>query len=164
MGRQRALSVVVQELQFKKSKGETIMKNNLLALCLALGSALSFATALKAQTYQMIANVPFAFHIRDSKVEPGKYRLARASSNQVSMLSSATTGRTIAAILGSNDIGKPGQPRLVFNCYGNECFLSEAWTASGEGTSFGRSREERAAREKLTADQRPRSEVIYARN
>jgi len=25
------------------------------------------------------------------------------------------------------------QPKLIFNCYSHECFLSEIWTGSGQG-------------------------------
>jgi hypothetical protein len=35
------------------------------------------------------------------------------------------------------------EPKLVFNCYTNVCFLSEIWTGSGQGRKLVQSRREK---------------------
>ncbi len=96
-------------------------------------AALMLAGIASAQSWQ--ADVPFAFHIGNRLMQPGKYQISVVSSNSLETYRLLNTEmREIAVVPGivPHDARKEweadGQPRLAFECGDAQCTLSEFWT------------------------------------
>jgi hypothetical protein len=116
---------------------------------LTMAAALAFTALAPAQSHaQQVtqANVPFAFQVGNTSMPAGEYRIQRAlPSNTALQLirrtdSSASTS-AFTNITESRD--KNAQSKLIFNCYSNECFLSEIWTGNGQGMKLAVPRREK---------------------
>lgn len=104
------------------------MKRNLIAT-LSLVSFLFAGTGAYAQP-GMQANVPFAFHVGNSQLPAGRYRISIDSvSNRITVQSLATT----ATIFSHGQRDYPGRKSdtLVFRQAGDQYFLTEVWGEQG---------------------------------
>lgn len=122
------------------------MKRQFAKLILAIssvciyGSALT-GSALHAQSYEMVAKVPFAFHLAKTDFPAGTYTVERSGSAMFQVIGNRNGNK--AAIPGSTYLENKGTPRLVFRCYGNERFLAEVWNTTGTGSRVPVSKRER---------------------
>ena len=119
------------------------MKTQVINMILALGTVSGFGTSLHAQSYDLKANIPFAFHVNNKVFEPGKYNVESKGMSIPSLRNNAT-GQSVF-IVGANPVldGK-GESKLVFHCYsGTTCFLAEIWPGSKRGTTVPKSKTEK---------------------
>jgi hypothetical protein len=105
------------------------MKHLYMKLFLAFGSICLGGTALQSQSYTIKADVPFAFHVNNTDLQAGTYRVERSANSPIEFLRDSRGVKTAIMSKGLSD--NKGGLRLVFRCYGNEAFLAEIW---GEGT------------------------------
>ncbi len=104
------------------------MKRNLIA-ALSLVSFLFTATGAYAQP-GMQANIPFAFHVGNSQLPAGRYRISVDSvSNRITVQSF----KTCATIYSHGQQDYPGKKSdtLVFRQAGGQYFLTEVWGEQG---------------------------------
>jgi hypothetical protein len=91
-----------------------------------LGSALLVA---EMPGQRATAEVPFAFHIQDRLMPGGNYDFQRMNSSGVLQIRNRETRETIVVLAPPSKSGKPGEPMLVFNGYGDSFYLSQVWFA-----------------------------------
>jgi hypothetical protein len=116
---------------------------------LAVVAALFFTALAPAQSHaQQVtqAKIPFAFQAGNTMMPAGEYQIQRALPEAKTLqlirrtdLSASTFVGTI--VVESRD--KNADPKLIFHCYSNECFLSEIWAGSGQGLKLMPSRREK---------------------
>jgi hypothetical protein len=116
---------------------------------LAVVAALFFTALAPAQSHaQQVtqAKIPFAFQAGNTMMPAGEYQIQRALPEAKTLqlirrtdLSASTFVGTI--VVESRD--KNADPKLIFHCYSNECFLSEIWAGSGQGLKLIPSRREK---------------------
>ena len=92
-------------------------------LSLFLGSSLIMAQEYGRET----ANVPFAFHARETTLPAGSYSVKIMDATGVMQIADKKTGRSIMVPTRARQSGPAGQPRLAFHRYGSEYFLAEVW-------------------------------------
>jgi hypothetical protein len=124
------------------------MKHLYMKLFLALGSICLGGTALQSQSYTIKADVPFAFHVNNTDLHAGIYRVERSASNPIEFLRDSRGVKT--AVMSKGLWDNKGSLRLVFRCYGNEAFLAEIW-GEGTGVKVPVSKLEREVRERPDA-------------
>ena len=101
------------------------MKRHMLAFAV-LGVMFGF-TGVPAHAQSGIrVKVPFQFVVADKTLPEGQYLILSAKD---SVFVQNSQGKTVAVVLSNGvsgrSIGKTGQ--VVFQCYGQQCFLSEVW-------------------------------------
>jgi hypothetical protein len=122
------------------------MKQSWMKLFLAFGSICLGGTVLQAQSYNIKADVPFAFHAKGVDLPAGTYTVSRSGASGVEYIKDSRGLK--AAILANNATENKGTTRLVFRCYGNEKFLAEIWGTDGTGNKIPVSKQEREAMER----------------
>jgi hypothetical protein len=139
--------VLLGRRTWKQKKGETKMKRQLANLILAVSSVCIYGSvALHAQSYEMVAKVPFAFHLDKTDFPAGSYIVERNGSSAFQIIENRQGNK--AAIPGGTYLESKGSPRLVFRCYGNERFLAEVWNTSGTGSRVPITKRERDVSER----------------
>jgi len=99
--------------------------------------ALLSLSAAHAQSGQPIrANVPFAFAVQNTVLQPGNYEVSYSSTSHIlSLRSSDRNSRTefVSAqpISGASEAHAAG--KLVFGCYGESCWLTGVWHGADLG-------------------------------
>jgi hypothetical protein len=120
----------------KPQKKENHMKlqktktNQLLSLGIALIAALAMCpTKAHAQiTGQLEVNIPFEFHVGDSKLPAGTYLIhSLDTSNLTVMEISSADGSTsvLFDVQSAEARSEPAKDELIFNKYGNRYFLAK---------------------------------------
>jgi hypothetical protein len=115
---------------------------------LTVAAALAFTALAPVQSHaqQMTqAKVPFAFQVANTVMPAGEYQIRRAlpSSKDVQQIRRAdSTAATFVFTNRTESRNKDAEPKLIFHCYSNECFLSEIWTGNGQGMKLVVSRRE----------------------
>jgi hypothetical protein len=120
------------------------MKNQARVLC--IGIALVAAAAVCAQGKRVSANVPFNFYVGSSLMPQGAYQFEEISNRAAALITSRETGAAKGGVATYDVVGnKLDEPaRLVFRCYGDECFLAEIWSGGGPtGSALARSPQEK---------------------
>ena len=116
----------------------------------------SMALAVRAQTSgrrQLMANIPFQFHVGNKTLPAGEYTVVQvnpASYRAILQLRSKD-GRAGAMVQTTSVIGKTQESaKLVFRRYENQYFFAQAWV-DGDNTGFEthKSRAERAAEREI---------------
>lgn len=106
---------------------------NIMAAAILTSTIGLSAQAQSAGSPELIAKVPFEFHIGNMTLPAGEYRVSYinpASDRRMVRIRNAN-GRTIVVLQTNNVVGKLHQDaRLVFNRYGNSYYFSQAWFAS----------------------------------
>lgn len=94
-----------------------------------------FATAAalvsSAQTVGLRVNVPFNFNVEEKVLPPGNYLILAPKAQTLRLL--GPNGEAALAV--TNQVSgsrREGPGALVFNCYGERCFLAQMWTARSE--------------------------------
>ena len=110
-----------------------------------LGSSL----ILVQESSREVANIPFAFHARETTLPAGSYTVGAMNSQGAMRIADKKTGHSILVPTRGRQSGPNQSPRLTFHRYGNEYFLSEIWMPEQtDGYTVGKS-----AREKELAKQ-----------
>lgn len=111
---------------------------------LVVGLALAASATVYAQTSTtLLADIPFAFSAAGKSMPAGSYHVNQTANGAITWLAGphATSGFTTVPL---SDEPKTGRSRLVFQCYGSECFLKEIWPGgSSMGSHLRISRRER---------------------
>ena len=106
------------------------MKKRLIhsSILILLASASAYAEQ------EIKAQIPFPFHMGASALPSGSYTVDTRVERKVLRFTSAD-GKSSAVILShaAQSLLTPTQPKLVFNRYGDEYFLSQVW-AGGSNT------------------------------
>jgi hypothetical protein len=121
------------------------MKKQMLAAAFALVFTSLAPTPSQAQQV-MRAKIPFTFQAGSTMLPAGEYRVQQAfiATETVQQLRDADSSSAVFVGTYSVDPGsKHVEPRLIFNCYTNVCFLSEIWTGNGQGRKLVQSRREK---------------------
>jgi hypothetical protein len=92
------------------------------------------------------AKIPFAFEVNNKTMPAGEYEVARVFeySSAAQVIRSTDSGE--GAILPTTVLRYTDRsvgPKLVFHCYGRECFLSEVWSGDGRAWKLSESRREK---------------------
>lgn len=93
--------------------------------------------AAQAQSNQALeAHVPFTFQVQNRTFTPGTYRLSYSSLAPIlslrggEQISRTAYVRALPA-KGSNRAGR--EAKLVFECYGKSCYLTQMWQSADSG-------------------------------
>lgn len=134
------------------------MKTHLYQLLFAICAGGAIASSAHAATYRIVADIPFAFHVGAQTFQPGEYIFERPRvSSDVQFMTSSATGARVAAVLGGNELERPGHARLVFRDYGDSKYLGDIWTRDGSGMKIPVSKVERAERKRWQSNEVPMS-------
>jgi hypothetical protein len=116
---------------------------------ITVAAALAFiALAPSSSHAQQVtqAKVPFAFQAGDTMMPAGEYRIQRALPSNKAVQQIRRTDSSAATFVLTNATEsreKNVEPKLIFHCYSNECFLYEIWSGNGEGMKLEVSRREK---------------------
>lgn len=118
---------------------------------LAIAAALVFSALVPVPSHaQQLtrAKVPFAFQAGNATMPAGEYQVQRAFMHTITTQLIRSTDSSYGTFVLANALissDKNAEPRLIFHCYNNEaqCFLSEIWTANGQGLKLPESRREK---------------------
>jgi hypothetical protein len=106
--------------------------------------------AAYAQSGQPIqAKVPFAFTVQNTTMAAGNYQMTYSQSAHIltiRRLEQNSGGVFATAIPAGASESSSGPGRLVFQCYGNACYLAHVWqaaTARGRGLDVPEGKQER---------------------
>lgn len=122
------------------------MKLRMLAVTAALLTSTFVAGQCQAQTQGVQAKIPFAFVVGNKTLPAGEYTVSPAliSSNDVQLIRQSDGYSSAMAMTSVADAnGKDAEPRLIFHCYDNECFLSQIWVSGTSGRKLHESRREK---------------------
>ncbi len=116
----------------------------------------SMALAVRAQTSgrrQLMANIPFQFHVGNKTLPAGEYTVVQVNpaSDRAILQLRSKDGRAGAMVQTTSVIGKTQESaKLVFRRYENQYFFAQAWV-DGDNTGFEthKSRAERAAEREI---------------
>jgi len=133
---------------------------------MVLVAVFSMSTA-KAQSSQLIADIPFDFSAGDQTLSAGKYLVNvanPATGNNVLRIRSADGKTNVALLTHSVICRSQDQARLVFHRIGDRYFLTQAWSA-GDSTGMEaiKSRSERATERELSVSVRSSEAVALKR-
>ena len=110
-----------------------------------LALALLATQAVRAQE-PLIANIPFAFAVRDTTLPPGEYRVERVRDSSPALLIRNTEGKPAVMVITSPaSVNEPqAKSKLIFHGYGDHYFLSQMWSAgSARGSELPKSAKEK---------------------
>jgi hypothetical protein len=130
--------------------------------CLSIVTAL-FTLAANAQTIgaRLKADVPFAFTAGSTRLPAGQYEI---DSPLPSMIRFSTPDKSVTAMLLVNASARGNSDKdakLVFNKYGERCFLSSVWApGANSGVAV---KPSAAEREFIAAAKKSETQVIVAR-
>jgi hypothetical protein len=136
------------------------MKGRMLVLSIA--TAL-FTFAANAQTIgaRLSADVPFAFTAGSAKLPAGHYNIDSPVPNIVRFSSSDHSVSAMLLVNGSARGASDKDAKLVFNKYGERCFLSSVWApGANSGVAL---KPSAAEREFIAAAKNAETQVIVAR-
>jgi hypothetical protein len=133
-----------------KTKQSGVSRNLLFTLALMV-TVCGMSSSLKAQSYSLPVNIPFAFHANNATMAAGRYVAKKPSNTEIHYLVSPDGRPFVVAIFSYLHDSSP-RPRLVFNRYGNEYFLSEIWNGEGTGTKLRQTAAEISLKESATAN------------
>lgn len=122
------------------------MNTNMRNLALSVGLSAMFASSVMVaqDSAREVANVPFAFHLKNVNLPAGKYVVNSVNAAGVIRIADAKTGHSVMILTQSRTSGQREEPRLTFQRYGNDYFLSQVWMAGGsDGYSLGKTPREK---------------------
>jgi hypothetical protein len=125
----------------------------MIALMVLVGSMAVAAQAQTASRTQLVASIPFQFHVGDQAMPAGEYTISQVnpSSDRAVLRLRAKNGSSTVMIQMNNVIGKVRDgSQLVFNRLGSEYYFSQAWM-SGDDTGWqaSKSKVERQTQQQL---------------
>lgn len=138
------------------------------AAAMALLLSLFLLPAAFGQTaqFQLLADVPFDFHVNGKLLPAGTYRVSSMQSAAVLVSAMEPSGPHAAALthVAGGGTVKHGTSQLVFHRYGDNYFLRQVWRAGMEvGCDLPASRPEREVLFRA-ANAKPDRVIVAARN
>jgi hypothetical protein len=114
-----------------KRQREMNMTTKTLWMVIAIAALMS-VSAIAEDAIAIKANVPFDFMVGNQRVPAGEYTFAQNGSSSMIQISSWDTRTALRVLRHPAGINTTGSPyALVFNKYGNRCFLKQVWTGNG---------------------------------
>ena len=112
----------------------------LLPLFIALVFALTiYPTKAHAQIIgNLEANIPFQFHVGNTKLPPGKYVIHVLDNTDLTVMEISSADGSTTALFGVRDAeanSAPAKSELIFNKYGNRYFLAKLFDESNPNGS-----------------------------
>ncbi len=95
-----------------------------LGLTAVLGASFLYSESMPTES----ATVPFAFHVQQNDFPAGRYMLYRVGAAGLIQIRNLATGESIMFTARPALAVKRGDPKLIFNRYGDRYFLSQVWT------------------------------------
>lgn len=130
------------------------MKTNVfLRIILAIGSVAAVAVGVHAQSLDaLVVNVPFNFAVGNTTLPAGTYTIDRVQFNNSNNLElRSADGHSSVFTSGIVNLQFNGDPKLVFDRYGDQYFLHQIRTAVGVH-ELAKSRAEKTLAEMLKAE------------
>lgn len=131
------------------------MKRHFLLLVAMVVFATAFTTNVSGQTGKTVrANVKFDFQIGDRVYPAGEYRIESVGQpeNILRIISVGDVKKTQFILANHSNAGKTQAPRLVFDNYGGNYFLTKIVLESGQwGYSLNPSRHQRHSKRNLAS-------------
>lgn len=122
------------------------------------------ATSASAQTSgRLVAHVPFEFQISERTLPAGEYTVSRIASSDSTLLVRDEGGKQGLMVMTAPARGgqnTSGAAKLVFNKYGDQCFLAAVWAPGHDGRAVPRSRSERRIRRDIASHKGAAPEVV----
>ena len=124
-----------------------------MAIALLLGVLTAGAHAQTSSAQKVVANIPFAFHVGQTRLPAGKYTMTvmNPSSDRKILRIRNADGRASAMILTTSALGNAtDDAKLVFHRYGDQYFFAQA-QLGGDPTSLAaiKSKAERAEQQAI---------------
>ena len=114
------------------------MKKLTTNLMIAAGALVFAAGAASAQTQQLTAKIPFAFHVGKRILQPGTYQVDNLSDNGTPIFRLLNARSHQVAIQMAQAAVDPerkwtaeGNPKLAFACGAGRCDLAKVWAGFG---------------------------------
>jgi hypothetical protein len=134
----------------ESKKGDTMKKretrgHQLVTLFIALVFALMmYPTKARAQiTGELEADIPFQFHVGNTKLPPGKYTIHTVDNSDFNIMEISSADGSTSALFQVRQAeanSTPAKSELIFNKYGHRYFLEELFDESNpSGSSLGKS-------------------------
>jgi hypothetical protein len=108
-----------------KTRRAAILSNLFFSLPLTAG-LLGSAIPASAQT-NLDVTVPFAFSVGNQHLPAGHYRVQSQSDSFLSIRNVKTAGAIVVMVRSENGRHLQGNSRLVFDCEGNQNYLTQIW-------------------------------------
>jgi hypothetical protein len=93
------------------------------------------APVVQAQSYTLVANIPFEFNVGKAVLPSGEYGIKLVNPTTLMIQSKAGHQSALATTIGVSSPKGEDTGKLVFNRYGTQYFLSKFWRG---GESVGR--------------------------
>jgi hypothetical protein len=102
------------------------MKRHLHNIVLTAGlSVLLGSSTLSAQSQQAVASIPFAYHVGEKTLSPGKYIIGQTRTPGIFALQQRETRHTIFMPVLQQGSGSKDAWDLSFSCYAGQCSLAQ---------------------------------------
>jgi hypothetical protein len=133
-------------------------------LIMLVGILTTGAQAQSSSAQKVIATIPFAFNVGETRLPAGKYTftVTNPSSDRKILQIRTANGRAIAMILTAGVFGHAADDaKLVFHRYGDRYFFAQAKMA-GEATSLAalKTKTERAEQQTITRAEKKKTIVV----
>jgi hypothetical protein len=124
------------------------------AAFLAATAILFLAEAGHAQSYMLRATMPFSFYAGEQLLPAGEYEITAIGNGAVKISNYDAHKSAVFFTVGLNRVtANPISPRLVFNRYSDDYFLSEMWWGENQGKKSMPSKRENELAKTLSPDQ-----------
>ena len=140
------------------------MMKTLSRITAILALALLATSVVQAQE-SVLANIPFAFTVGNMTLPAGEYRVGKVRDSSPALLIQRTDRSASTMVIASAvEANAPqAQTKLVFHRYGNQCYLSQVWTAgNARGRELPKSAKEKE-QGRLARNETPDQVTIVAR-
>jgi hypothetical protein len=139
----------------------------MIALVVLIGGMAVAAQAQNGSQTQLVASIPFDFHVGNKSMPAGEYtvRQVNPSSDRAVLQLSNRNGETTVMIQMNQVIARDKQETasLTFNRYGNQYFFAQAWMPGNDGLAADKGNAERGARKEM-AGMKARTETVALRS
>ena len=145
LGARHSRDIVAVDAFTENAKGGVMQRNVYGVVSFLVLAMILAAPAIQAQS-RLMADVPFSFVLGDKSLAAGNYEI-ESRSEQVALLRNMDTSVAHFLIKAQHVQSRHWErPKLVFNRYGNEYFLSQIWDGSSDtGIQLAQSKREREA-------------------
>jgi hypothetical protein len=129
---------------------------NVFAATLAVLLVLVGVTSTHAQTRNQRAYIPFSFNAAGKTLPPGEYRISRLNeqtSKELFVIRNNESNEAVVVLTSTLRAKQtPKDSQLVFNCYGDQRYLSQMWIEGDDnGIAMPKSHAERQIEREATA-------------
>jgi hypothetical protein len=123
------------------------MKMRILAVTAAFLAFTTVAGQCQAQTpITLKGNIPFAFVVGNKTLPAGEYTIQRALQGTATVQWIRSADGSVSLMFGTMEADqndKDSEPRLIFDHYGDQYFLSQIWFQAASGRELYKSRREK---------------------